>query len=1093
MHTKYGRTSSCRPAYGCINSVYSSRQPLAAAAALAAAPAKAMLSLLAAAFVALAAPPFDPRQLPKGGADCRNAADCSLTGSCVGAKCACDAAWTGPACEQLHLLPARRSALYPAGGHATELPSNRSFVWGGSVIKDDATGIYHLFVTEFMNKCPMTYGTWQIQSSVRHATATTANGPWEPKELVLQAAAGNPAVARAPDGTYVMYFTNVQTGPKHPRDCTSANRSEWGPPRYCTKEAHCDAETGLHLAHSKSLNGPWTVQLNIADKSIAGTTNPGVIFLPSGETLLTFKGSAAWPAKTALCPKGSCRSIGVVFAPTWNAWPYKRFLSSGASVHGGRYYGGGAVLEDPSNGYVDTTRGALHTLFHQGLPTTATGYSSGGPTSSGCQHGQIGGIPASNTSCGFGGAAHSADNGTTWTYATKYWTGGGWLNGTKSSFVYAYETLMDGGSTINCLRREEPKLLIEDGEPSALITQCSVTALGTTQPTKAHPEGEIEWSTVLIVQPINTKKTQQLVLKSDDERAPMLRLNNSRYLPLLFVDDSLFESSRGGMSLRVQSPTVGPVVISADKPWESWAIGGYNHAMKFGPEDFRLYYACIEYNNHTHGSFGQIEERLCLARSSDGVSWRKPPLGKYSWGVHGQASNTDNNILLPCYEVSVFEDLNPTTKPEARYKMLCGKGIYESPNGIDWNHTGSGKISHADDTMDTGWFDPAIGKYVIYVRRDLEIAGRNCSGKYESTKNTCRLVGRCETTDLYDWEQGNPEGCPAVFGPDAEDPMGIDLYTSGFAPYEGVQLFFPAAMYSFGHRFPWGYGNDGLLDIRFAASRDGRTIRYVPGAANAREPWFELGLNRCGTHTSAPDSYRGGWCDPGDQGQMSRTDPHTTTNYMVGGLMQSPTGEEVFMYVASPGAMGHGEIFTEPPVEPVTRVPSVRPQLGNNSAISLLRVRKHGFVAAEGPSRPLLPLVNTTGCRPKADYPSAAGPSELYPGFTTVALDVPDNCHDGHLVLVVNAKTSVAGFVQIGVIASQANNASAQYRLCNSDPLRGNFLAATASWGGGSVRTLPTRGDDQQSVQLEVILVAAKLFSLQFKCTALLARRESDG
>lgn len=131
------------------------------------------------------------------------------------------------------------------------------------------------------------------------------------------------------------------------------------------------------------------------------------------------------------------------------------------------------------------------------------------------------------------------------------------------------------------------------------------------------------------------------------------------------------------------------------------------------------------------------------------------------------------------------------------------------------------------------------------------------------------------------WEQGNPNGCPPVFGPDAEDPMGVDLYTSGFAPYAGVQLFFPATMYSFGADFPWGYGNDGILDVRFAASRDGKAISYVPGAANAREPWFELGLNRCGPHAHAPDSYRGGWCDPTDAGQMSRTDPHTTANYMV--------------------------------------------------------------------------------------------------------------------------------------------------------------------------------------------------------------------
>ena len=371
-------------------------------------------------------------------------------------------------------------------------------------------------------------------------------------------------------------------------------------------------------------------------------------------------------------------------------------------------------------------------------------------------------------------------------------------------------------------------------------------------------------------------------MKLDDDDSAVPPTNGSRYLPLLFIDDLLFESTHGAVSLRVQPPTVGPVIIIADRPWESWAIGGYNHAMKFGPADYRLFYACIEYNNHTKPgtSFGQIEERLCLARSADGITWHKPSLGKYSYGVHGQRANTENNILASCYEVSVFEDLNPSTQPSGRYKMLCGKAIFESPNGLDWNKTGSGHITHADDTMDTGWFDPALEKYVIYVRRDLGIAGRNCSSKYESAKNTCRLVGRCETTDLFDWEEGNPEGCPAAFGPDAEDPMGIDLYTSGFAPYEGVQLFFPAAMYSFGHSFPWGYGNDGLLDVRFAASRDGKTIRYVPGAANAREPWFELGLNRCGAHASAPDSYRGGWCDPDDKGQMSHTDPHTTTNYV---------------------------------------------------------------------------------------------------------------------------------------------------------------------------------------------------------------------
>ena len=141
-------------------------------------------------------------------------------------------------------------------------------------------------------------------------------------------------------------------------------------------------------------------------------------------------------------------------------------------------------------------------------------------------------------------------------------------------------------------------------------------------------------------------------------------------------------------------------------------------------------------------------------------------------------------------------------------------------------------------------------------------------------------------------------------------------------------------------------------------------------------------------------------------------------------------------------------------------------------------MRKHGFVAVEGPSRPLSPLTNSTGCRPAGD-PSAAGPSATYPGFTTVALNVPTDCN-ASLLLVVNAKTSVAGFVQVGVLAAASGNASRyeNYRLCNSDPLRGNMLSATASWRGGSVRALHVESTtSSEAVQLEVVVVAAKLFS----------------
>ena len=109
-----------------------------------------------------------------------------------------------------------------------------------------------------------------------------------------------------------------------------------------------------------------------------------------------------------------------------DAFPYDDFLTTGASMDG-KFFGGGTVLEDPSNGYVDTTRGAHHVLFHQGLPKTPSGEA---PV--GCDHKAEGGVPASNSSCGYGGAAHSV-NGTEWVYATKYWGGLGWSSGTQSA------------------------------------------------------------------------------------------------------------------------------------------------------------------------------------------------------------------------------------------------------------------------------------------------------------------------------------------------------------------------------------------------------------------------------------------------------------------------------------------------------------------------------------------------------------------------------------------------------------------------------------------------------------------------------------
>ena len=55
------------------------------------------------------------------------------------------------------------------------------------------------------------------------------------------------------------------------------------------------------------------------------------------------------------------------------------------------------------------------------------------------------------------------------------------------------------------------------------------------------------------------------------------------------------------------------------------------------------------------------------------------------------------------------------------------------------------------------------------------------------------------------------------------------------------------------------------------------------------------------------------------------------------------------------------------------------------------------------------------------------------------------------------------------------------FAACESDPIRGNTLGAAASWGGGVRRVLSEWSG--RNVSLEVVVVAAKLFSLQFNCS----------
>eukprot|EP01052_Picozoa_sp_SAG31_P011486 SAG31_NODE_651_length_13184_cov_4.999541_7_plen_454_part_00 len=275
--------------------------------------------------------------IPKGGGLCGALVDCNGGGDCIGSRCRCDATWTGPWCEHLHVLPIdARQPGFPVnapGPDDPDLPTNNTFTWGGALAKEG--GVYHLFFTEWLHHCPMTFSTFVTSTHIAHATAPTATGPWTRAGVAVPPAAGNPAISRAPDGEWLLYYTNHRWNGTL-RNCTGPV-AEWGMPSHnpavslaeldiilfswenfdytvflcpaldtgkqysrvlslpltpgccqaypfnksdvCGRRGYGEP-FGISLAHSKSLDGPWDILSDVI--SIPATNPGGPVFLSNG-------------------------------------------------------------------------------------------------------------------------------------------------------------------------------------------------------------------------------------------------------------------------------------------------------------------------------------------------------------------------------------------------------------------------------------------------------------------------------------------------------------------------------------------------------------------------------------------------------------------------------------------------------------------------------------------------------------------------------------------------------------------------------------------------------------------------------------------
>lgn len=122
---------------------------------------------------------------------CETSLDCNLNGICTHGTCVCDAEWNDNAtCGTLQFQPVPKDihSGLPLGAYGMS-PNHTS--WGGNVVHY-GDGHYHLYVAEMVEGCGLQ--TWETNSEVTHAIATSITGPYTKVDVALKPWAHNPQI-----------------------------------------------------------------------------------------------------------------------------------------------------------------------------------------------------------------------------------------------------------------------------------------------------------------------------------------------------------------------------------------------------------------------------------------------------------------------------------------------------------------------------------------------------------------------------------------------------------------------------------------------------------------------------------------------------------------------------------------------------------------------------------------------------------------------------------------------------------------------------------------------------------------------------------
>lgn len=217
-----------------------------------------------------------------------------------------------------------------------------------------------------------------------------------------------------------------------------------------------------------------------------------------------------------------------------------------------------------------------------------------------------------------------------------------------------------------------------------------------------------------------------------------------------------------GVSVISHKPVKKELALVCDDEWEG-VHNGYASVLKIG-DRYRIYYRADNSRQRIDGQkIPGVHGVICVAESRDGITYKKPNIGKYEYN-----GTKNNNIVFmreekPIDNFSVFYDTNPACPENERFKALSEINLgndnggtkliyYASADGYDFREMYYLDVEGTFDSYNVMVWDDATEQYFLYYRAFHTPEGEDRLSWNGARPNWIRHIRVATSKDFRTWE-----------------------------------------------------------------------------------------------------------------------------------------------------------------------------------------------------------------------------------------------------------------------------------------------------------------------------------------------------